>query len=351
MASAHTCSVLPEARYDEWTRFVQSAPRGCIYQTPAYLRALCGATSGRFRILAVEKGEEIVGGIALYEETTGGGVHVSPRLLLYYNGPVLTALASRYPYRETSEHLKILDAMERWLRGAGYGRLSLKCAPGMTEIRTFTSRGWTVTPTWSYVVPIVDLVETWGRIEQNLTRLVKRAKKEGVTVTEDEDFDSFYRLHLNTMDRKDRATYLSRERFETWFRTLHRQGLATLFHARLADGTAVATALVLLGEHAVAQTVSAAADAEHQGLGTNPLLRWASFERLHERGYRGVDLTDASLNPVTSFKGQLGGDLVMSLEVDAPRTLRFRTLDLGEQVYHRLRAGAARAARRVLRRS
>jgi len=351
MASSHGCSILPEARYDEWTRFVQSAPRGGIYNTPAYLSALCSATGGRFRILAVEKGDEIVGGVALYEEEGSGGVRVSPRLLLYYNGPVLTGLESRYPYRETSEHLKILDAMEAWLSGAGYGRLSLKFAPGITEVRTFTSRGWDVRPTWSYVVPISDLESAWGRIDQNLRRLVGRAEKEGVAVTEDDDFDSFYRMHLGTMDRKDRAAYLPRASFERWFRTLHDQGLATLFHARLGDGRAVATALLLLGEHAVAHTVSAAADAEHQALGTNPLLRWASFKSLHERGFEGVDLTDASLNPVTRFKGQLGGDLVMSLEVDAPRTLRFRAVEQGKRVYRRLRGGAGSLARRVLRRS
>ncbi len=146
MSSSHTCSILPESRYDEWTRFVEQAPQGSIYSTPAYLRALTGVTGGRFRVLAVEKGEEIVGGVALYEEAGPGGVRVSPRLLLYYNGPVLVGRDSRYPYRETSEHLKILGEMEAWLSSAGYGRLSLKCPPGFTDIRVFRFGGWAVTP-------------------------------------------------------------------------------------------------------------------------------------------------------------------------------------------------------------
>jgi len=200
MPSSHTCDILAEARYDEWTRFVEGAPHGSIYGTPAYLGALAGATGGSFKIVAVEKGSEIVGGVALYEETSPGGVRVSPRLLLYYNGPVLVGLDSRYPYKETSEHLKILDAMEAWLSAAGYGRLSLKCLPGFTDVRVFISRGWRVIPTWSYVVSITDLDTTWSRIDQNLRRLVKRAEREGVTVTEDRDFDSFFRLHESTME-------------------------------------------------------------------------------------------------------------------------------------------------------
>jgi len=98
----------------------------------------------------------------------------------------------------------------------------------------------------------------------------------------------------------------------------------------------------------VAQTVSAAADSQYQGLGTNPLLRWESFRRLHARGYRGVDLTDASLNPVTRFKGQLGGDLVMSLELDAPRTLRFRAWERSWSAFYGARGAAGSAVRRLL---
>ena len=349
MGASYSCGILPEARHEAWTRFVEQAPFGSIYSTPAYLSALCSATGGRYRVLAVQKGEEIVGGVALYEEDTPGGTLVSPRLLLYYNGPVLIGLDSRYPYRETSEHVRILGEMQSWLATAGYGRLTLKCLPGFHDVRALASGGWSVRPTWSYVVPISDLEQCWSRIEQNLRRLVNRAEKEGITATEDDDFESFFRLHASTMDRKDRGVYLGADRFERYFRALYAQGKATLFHARLADGTSVATAMVLLGNHPVAQTVSAAADPEHQARGTNPFLRWHSFRALHERGFRGVDLTDATLNPVTRFKGQLGGDLVMSLEADAPRTLRFSGWENGNRVYRRLRAIPGSVVRRVLR--
>lgn len=350
MGASYRCGPLPETRYAEWTTFVEGSPFGSIYSTPTYLETLCAATGGRIQILAVEKGEEIVGGVALYEEAGPGGVRVSPRLLLYYNGPVLVGLDSRRPYRETSEHLKVFSELEAWLSTAGYGRLSLKCLPGLSDVRPMASQGWTVRPTWSYVVPLSNIDAAWNRMEQNLRRLVRRAEKEGITVTEDDDFESFFRLHSATMDRKDHMVYLPRDRFERYFRTLHERGLATLFHARTREGTAVATTLILLGNYATAHTVSAAADAAFQGLGTNPLLRWEGFKALHERGFTGVDLTDASLNAVTRFKGQLGGDLVMSLEIDAPRTLRFRAWEGGRHAYWHTRSMAAALARRLLRR-
>lgn len=121
-----------------------------------------------------------------------------------------------------------------------------------------------------------------------------------------------------------------------------------MLHARTSDGTAVATTLLLLGNHPVAHTVSAAADSRFQNLGTNPLLRWKGFEALHERGFAGVDLTDASLNAVTRFKGQLGGDLIMSLEIDAPRSARFRAWERAGRAYRRARGAAGGLARRLL---
>lgn len=41
-------------------------------------------------------------------------------------------------------------------------------------------------------------------------------------MTEDDDFDALYRLHSATMDRKDRGTYLDRDRFATLFARLRR---------------------------------------------------------------------------------------------------------------------------------
>jgi len=348
VASDYRARVLPEPDYDRWTRLVTCNEPGSIYHTPAYLDALCAATGGGFRILGVEKGERLVGGLALYEEERPTGRHLAPRLLLYYNGVVVRDRDTKYPSRETSEHLKVVRAIVDWLDEERYDRVVLKSLPTMDDVRLFRARGWRAYPTWSYVVGVDDLDATWERMDNNLRRLVRRARDEGLTVTEDDDFDSFYRLHGATMSRKDRATYLAPERFRAYFERLAGQGLATLLHTRLPGGRAVATTLLLLGDHPVAHTVSAAAEEEHQRLGTNPLLRWRGFQSLHERGYRGVDLTDATLNPVTRFKSQLGGDLVHSLEVAAPTSRRYRVTSIFRAAVYGARRRLGRAARSVL---
>jgi lipid II:glycine glycyltransferase (peptidoglycan interpeptide bridge formation enzyme) len=162
-------------------------------------------------------------------------------------------------------------------------------------------------------------------MEQNLRRLVRRAETASVTFSEDDDFESFYRLHEQTHLRKKVSLYLPQAPFEHYFRKLHSQGLCWLFHARLPDGRAVSSELVLGGPHPVSHTVAAAFDAEYMQLGATAFLRWKAFERLSRLGYEANDLTDASLNPVTHFKSQLGGDLKTNLVLVRPDSLRYKT--------------------------
>ena len=74
---------LEQDAWPAWEKFVAASPGGSVYSLPGYLDALCTAAGGRFRILGVMRGEEIVGGVGLYERTSRGGPYVSPRLLLY----------------------------------------------------------------------------------------------------------------------------------------------------------------------------------------------------------------------------------------------------------------------------
>ena len=72
---------------------------------------------------------------------------------------------------------------------------------------------------------------------------------------------------------------------------------------------------MLTGPGRVAHTVCAGADEDYLRMGASAFLRWRAFESLAQAGYAANDLTDASLNPVTRFKSQLGGELRATLSV------------------------------------
>jgi hypothetical protein len=347
MSSAVSVREVPESQYSTWNRLVALSPAGSLYSTPEYLDALCAAAGGRFRILGVWRGEELVGGIGLYERTSPWGRYVWPRLLLYYNGPVLRQFDTKYPSQRTSRSIEALTALADALETLDYGSLMLKARPPLDDLRPFLVRGWTVRAGYSYEVSLVDLPTQWNRVEQNLRRLVERARQQGMQFTEDDDFASFYSLHEATLGRRGLASYLPREGFARWFELLRGQGLCRLYHARLASGRAAASQLVLTGGHPVSHTVSAAADPALQNTGANPFLRWSAFEALATLGSSANDLTDASLNPVTHFKAQLGGDLRLTLVAERHRSLRWRSGARLQQGYHGARRLAAGLYQRI----
>ena len=332
MSSRVAVRALTESEYPAWGKLVAGSPDGSIYASPDYLDALCTAGGGRYRLLGVFRGEELVGGLPLYERESSAGSYVSPRLLLYYLGPVLRDFETKYPSQRSSRQIETLGALADALGGAGYDHLTLKCRHTIADVRPFLVRGWRTWPSYSYMVGIGDLAAAWGRVEQNLRRLVDRCASQGITFAEDDDFTSFYDLHRRTLDRKDAATYLPEAAFRGLFTRLKAAGLCRLYQARLPDGQAVAAQLVLTGAHPVSHTVSAAADPAHLATGVNAFLRWRSLEALSALGYAGNDLTDAALNPVTHFKSQFGGELVACFVLEAPSSLRWRTVGAARRV-------------------
>lgn len=332
MSTRLSTHILAESEFEEWDRFVSASPLGSIYSSSGYLKILCSVTGATFRILAVRRGDELAGGVGLYEVKTSSGTYVSTRLLLYYNGLVLREYQTKYPSQRTARSLETMEAIEREIGSFGYTRVVLKNQGTFADARLFLDRGWSVRPTYTYVVPLADLDALWNRLEQNLRRLINRCRQEEIQFTEDDDFSSFHAMHVQTVERKGASLYLPQDSFRRYFESLKSQQLCRLFHARLPDGRSIASQLVLLGPHFCAHTVSAAADREFQQMGANAFLRWKVFEALSAMGYTANDLTDAALGPVTHFKSQLGGDLAMCLVLTAPESILARVYRTGRSV-------------------
>ena len=328
---------LDESEYDAWSRLVASSPTGSIYSMPEYLDILCSVAGGRFSILAVMKEDELVGGIALYETRTRVGPAISNRLLLYYNGIVIPDYSTRYESKRASQHIGILTSLKNELDSYTHGHLLLHNRHPLNDIRPFLNSAWQIRPGYSYVVDLENLEQAWTRIDRNQRRLIERSREHEMVLVEHGDFDDFYRMHLDTHLRKGAPVYLPKSPFKEYVSRLRDSNLGCLYHLALADRTPIASQLVLTGSHAVSHTVCACADENHLKLGSTPGLRWQVFERLHALGFKGNDLTDASLNEVTRFKGQLGGQLVMNFALVRPDNFAFRCYS--KYLHARMRLG------------
>ncbi len=304
---------LDEGSYETWNRLLADSPQGTIYSSPEYLDALCEATGGAFRLLAVLRGTELVGGLGVYQEATPVGLKLSGRYLLYFNSLLLRNYETRYPSRQTARTLETLRAIEQAISEKRFARVRISNHWSVDDVRPFLVQGWKATPTYTYVADLTDMDKLARSVDRNYQRLINRCRDTDLEFVEDDDFASLYRLHTATHVRKGSPVYLDESPFTRYFQRLRALHLCRLDHLRTPEGRSVAAQLTLLGPYPTAHTVCAGADPEFMQLGTTPYLRWATFEALADQGYQGNDLTDAALNSVTRFKSQLGADLKMSL--------------------------------------
>lgn len=326
---------------------MESSPQASVYLLPRYLEALCGAGGGRFHVLGFFRGEALAAGVALYARQRVSGTFVSPRLLLYYNGIALPEERSAFPSVRTARRTEALSALVQGLATLGYSSVHLRNHHSLEDVRAFLAHGWIAEAGYSYVVDLSEGVDLESCIEPNLRRLIRRCSDGSVSLVEDEDFASFYELHRVALARHGGLPYLPREAFSTFFRQLRAAGLCRLFHARHPDGRSVSSQLVLLGPRRTSHTVAAATDPRELGSGVTAWLRLRVFEALRAGGCAANDLTDASLNSVTHFKSQLGGDLRLCFVLQSPSRTAFAVHTRLEQAAWRMRRAAGRSLRRL----
>jgi hypothetical protein len=317
---------IPETHYDQWSRFVAGCASGSLYALPEYLEILCEATGASYSILGVYSEDQLIGGCPVYLTRAEYGIISKDRPLLAYNGPVINDHGMGHP--QHSAQVASLLALASCLREFDCVHLRLQIRHPVTDMRPFLAAGWQVRPAYTYLVRISDLDQAWQRTDRNFRRLVRRAAAAGLTQTDDDDFDSLYRMHAELHQRKGLPVYLGEKAYRTYFEKLRARNLCRLFIARLPNGEAIATQLVLLGPHPVSHTTCAASTDKFMALGSNPFLRWKSMEALNALGYQANDLTGASLdNGVARFKSQIGGDLKINWAVTRPLSFRYRLMN------------------------
>lgn len=307
---------LNQSEYELWNNFVAKSSYGSIYSTSEYLDILCGVTDGNFKILTAKQGDEIIGGVGLYERNSSQGVYVSSRLLLYYNGIVLRDYDTKYPSQSASRHINTMTALEEALSTEDYSVIRLWNRTNFIDARVFLLKKWTTNLNYTYTVYLSDLNNLWDKVDHNLQRLINRCKKDHYEIVKNDDFKSFYDLHVKTHERKGSPIYLSYENYRLYYERLRSKNLCSLYHARAPEGQIASSQLVLTGSHPVTHTIAAATDESFMKSGVSAYLRWKVFEDLSHQGYLANDLTDAALNPVTRFKSQLGGDLQLCIRLN-----------------------------------
>ena len=324
MAGDLTIKTLEESEFEHWDRFVDGSRHGSIYNQSYFLDALCRAFGTHFRILAVFKNDELVGGAGLHYVPGQHGDLVQLRPLLYYNGLVIKDFESKYPSITESRQAEVIETILGELEGGRYASAEFSNTSAFNDLRLFLQHGWQLFPRYTYVVPISDPPAQWERVEQNLRRLISRCEREGFRLEASREAGDFYSMHENTYRRKGVEPYIAREKFIELHGSLKERDACQIYFAVTPDGRRAAGVVVLMSKHPLTHTWMAGSDPEFLRTGASAFLRWKVFEDLHQRGYAFNDLTDAMNPHVAKFKSQFGGRLETSFVVHKVISSRLR---------------------------
>jgi lipid II:glycine glycyltransferase (peptidoglycan interpeptide bridge formation enzyme) len=286
----------------EWDAFVESSPWAAYPQLSAWaeVKAPNGWSAER---LLVGGGDDRIGAQVL--------VHVlGPlpwRVGYAPRGPVadrfdaanvaaLTAALRDLGKRQRLSHVAIDPAVEHghplagWLLEAGW-----RAAPSVQPERS----------------RLIDLTrseeELWSDLRSKWRQYVSKARRAGVVVTEtgEDGLDEFYRVYVETARRAGfvhRAASAYREVYAAYAK----RGAARLLVARLPDGSAGATIMLLHCSRTVIEPyggmTEAGADAR-----ANYLLKWEAIRSSREAGFATYDMWGLAHRGIEQFKAGFGG--------------------------------------------
>lgn len=158
---------------------------------------------------------------------------------------------------------------------------------------------------------LVDLARTeeelWGDLRKKWRQYVSKARRDGVTIEDAgaAGFDAFHEIYVETA-RRAGFVHRARSAYEDVFRAFDRGGRARLLLARLADGTPVATLMLLSCGPRVIEPYGGMTEAGAESR-ANYLLKWEAIRSSRERGFAVYDMWGLSHAGIEHFKAGFGG--------------------------------------------
>lgn len=303
----------------DWRRLVSSADAATPVHDPTISRVAALTSGCRYCTLGAWRDGQLVGGVAVVVDGHGD---VWPRSLAPYNGPLVVPMAEANPTTRYRHGSMIAGALldELALR---HRMVTVRMRPRAFDVRRIIESGWSLTSSFTYMVPISDLDRAWRSIDDNRRRLIRRAEREGCAVHETSGFSATVatevnRLHLMMRDGYRTTTDLDADSWRVALHDLFDADLARLFLVSDADGEVVAFVLCT-NTRPVSTLLATGADPTRLDSGAGALLRWRMFCELSASGVEQVDLNGARLGPEGRFKASFGGELLDRWELSSPQ--------------------------------
>ena len=292
---------------DTWDRFVRESPQGTIFSESLWLKLL----GYPFRILACYKGDEIVGGVAVFEDELRSNTMETVPLTSFQGFLFRNNGFMKPPLREKLEKkvsFGLIEGLEH-----RYRNVTLCHHYSFEDVRPFyfhtygQDSMYSVTVRYTSVVDLSDMNRAWSKMENNTHCEIHKGEKRGNSVQESDDFEIFDRMHRRTFERQGIERDIPSEFLARVYAELKKENRCQLFLAQNSVGSPTSACLAVW-DNKRAYHWLAASEPEHRNDGSASLTLWTVCQHMSER-FPEIDLVGCNSPKRGAFKAGFGGTL------------------------------------------
>jgi len=243
-SSLHPQVLRPGDPMDEWDRFVDESPQGCVFCRSWWLDAVAPRN---FQILLLRNGERIVAGMPLVQTRKWNLRVVHMPQLTQTLGPLLARPTSNRYEKQLSAEMEILALLETHVPPSNYFQVCFHSR--VTNWLPFHWAGYQQTTRYSYAIEgLGDIERVVAGFAHSKRKNIRRAERL-VDVRQDMPPGDFYEHHVRTLRQQGEVISYSRDLFERVHRATYAHGAGKTWYAIDADGNVHAGVFVVHDVH------------------------------------------------------------------------------------------------------
>lgn len=277
-----------------------------LFHQPWWLDMVC---PGWDAAIAVEKGNKAVWPFCV--DTKAGLILLRNPLLTPYLGPLFFYDDTLKPYKKLNAEDRLYEKL--WAQMPKWDFFDVQCLPGYNNFLPFQHKGFSHTQRLTYEIGLhQEEAAILAAMNTSKRNYIRQAERE-LQITDDASaLDNFYRMHLNTLERKGKKHVAGSEYFKAIINTSIAHNAGVMLTAKNDSGIIHASIFVVFSRQRMYYLLSAINPQQNQN-GAVPFLIWTAIKKAKEMNLATFDFEGSVNKGIEPFFRDFGGRRVSFL--------------------------------------
>lgn len=294
---------LVENEYALWDDFVDNSPQGTVFHKTYWLKA----SGENFRIYGYFKGNELFAGIPVCYDQIFGCKYFSRPLQTPYMGILFKEQDVKYVKKISREKGISIRLIQR-LKTEFYS-INFNFTPGTVDLQPLIWEGFTCNVRYTYIINLNNSLEDiWKSMDVSRRNDIRKAKKDGITVSSGNDLQEVFSLVEKTFDRQDMKVSFKNVVFNYLY-ALKERNQCISFLAKNENGNNIAV-VYLVWDNNRCYYLMGGYDSENSHHGATAMAMWEAIKfSMGELGLAEFDFEGSMIPQIEQYFRKFGGIL------------------------------------------